>query len=351
VALWMALADRGGGKKSQATAASQLSVRELAGERLIAGFSGTRVPGKLEDMIAHGDVAGVILFSENLPSRSGARRLVRHLQRIGRPRDLRDPLLIMTDQEGGLVKRLAGPPNASALQMGRRGTRYSRRQGRKTAANLKDVGVNVNLAPVLDVGRPGSAIRAQHRSFGRRPHRVIRTAIPFARAMERRGVSATGKHFPGLGAAPQDTDVAVQRIRLSKSKLRRIDERPYESLVAHHGDMVMISTAIYTHFSDRPAAFSKAIATGELRHRLDFEGVSISDALETASASDFGGPAKVGVATARAGTDLLLYTDHRSANAAGRALRNRLRSGRLDRSRFQDSVQRILDLRGRIGSR
>ncbi len=351
VALWMALADRsGGGRRSQATAASQLSVRELAGERLIAGFSGTSVPGRLEDMIGHGDVAGVILFSENLPSRRGARHLIRHLQGITRPRGLRDPLLIMIDQEGGLVKRLPGPPNASAQEMGRRGTRYSRRQGGKTAVSLRDVGVNVNLAPVLDVGRPGSAIRAEHRSFGGRPHRVIKTAIPFAGAMERRGVSATGKHFPGLGTAPKNTDVAVQRIRLSKSKLRRIDERPYEALVAHHGDMVMISTAIYTHFSHRPAAFSKTIATGELRHRLNFEGVSISDALETASAGDFGGPVKVGVATARAGTDLLLYTDYRSAGAAGHALRDKLRSGRLERSRFQDSVQRVLDLRGRIGA-
>jgi beta-N-acetylhexosaminidase len=300
-------------------------------------------------MIKAGDLAGVILFSENLPSRHHARRLIGQLQGIKRPRGLRDPLLIMIDQEGGLVKRLSGPPNASAQDMGRKGAGYSRRQGRKTAANLKDVGVNVDLAPVLDVGRAGSAIRAQHRSFGGRPHRVIKSAIPFASAMEGHGVSATGKHFPGLGAAPKDTDVAVQRIRLSKAKLRHIDERPYEALVAHHGDMVMISTAIYTHFSDRPAAFSKTIATGELRHRIGFEGVSISDALETASASDFGGPAKVGIATARAGTDMLLYTDYRSASAAGHALVDKLRSGRLDGSRFRESVQRVLDLRARIG--
>ena len=325
-------------------------MRELVGERLIAGFPGTGVPAKLEDMVRAGELAGVILFSENLPSRVHARRLIRHLQRIKRPPGLRDPLLIMADQEGGLVKRLPGPPSASAEEMGRRGTRYSRRQGRKTAANLKDVGINVDLAPVLDVARAGSAIRAQHRSFGARPHRVIETAIPFATAMERRGVSATGKHFPGLGAAAEDTDVAVQRIGLSKSKLRKVDERPYEALVAHHGDLVMISTAIYTRFSSKPAAFSKAIAIGELRHRLGFAGVSISDALETTSARDFGGPARVGVATARAGTDLLLYTNYRSAADTGRALRQKLRSGRLDEPRFRESVDRVLGLRARFGA-
>ena len=130
-------------------------------------------------------------------------------------------------------------------------------------------------------------------------------------------MAATAKHFPGLGAAPESTDLAVQRIRLGRGELRRIDERPYRAFVARDGDMVMISTAIYTHFSRKPAAFSKRIATGELRDRLGFEGVSISDALETVSARQFGGPAKVGVAAAKAGTDLLLFTDHRGAARAG----------------------------------
>ena len=102
----------------------------------------------------------------------------------------------MIDQEGGLVKRLPGPPNASAEEMGKRGKRYSALQGVKTAESLKRFGVNVNLAPVLDVGRRGSAIRAEHRSFGSKPGRVIDTAIPFAIGMQGHGIAATGKHFP-----------------------------------------------------------------------------------------------------------------------------------------------------------
>ncbi len=179
---------------------------------------------------------------------------------------------------------------------------------------------------------------------------MIRTAIPFANAIEHRGVAATAKHFPGLGAAAENTDLAVQRIRLKRRELRRIDERPYRAFVAGGGDMVMISTAIYTHFSSKPAAFSKKIATRELRHRLRFAGVSISDALETVSARHFGGAGKVGVAAAKAGTDLLLFTDHRGAARAGRALRRKLRSGKLARGPFEDSVQRVLDLRARLPS-
>jgi beta-N-acetylhexosaminidase len=300
-------------------------------------------------MIANGELAGVILFDENLGTRHHARRLIRGLQAIKRPKGLRSPLLIMIDQEGGLVKRLPGPPNTSAEEMGRLGARYSRRQGAKTAKNLKDAGVNVNLAPVLDVGRPGSAIVTEHRSFGATPGRVIRTAVPFAAAMQRHGVAATGKHFPGLGAAKQNTDVAVQKIRLPASKLRRIDEKPYGPFAAKHGKLVMLSTAIYTRFSHRPGAFTKSIATRELRHQVGFKGVSITDALETTSAADFGGPAKVGVAAAKAGADLLLYTNDDAAAKAGRALRERLRKGALERADFERSVNRVLRLRGELG--
>jgi beta-N-acetylhexosaminidase len=352
VAIWVALAD-GTTRTPQdpgAEVAGDLAARTLAGQRLVTGFEGPRAPRAVRRMIREGRLAGVILFSDNLGTRRHARRLIHRLQAIRRSQGLRDPLLVMVDQEGGLVKRLSGPPRASARRIGRRGAVYSRRQGAATARSLREVGVNLDLAPVLDVGRRGSAIRAQRRSFGRTTGRVARTAVAFAAAMERRGVAAAAKHFPGLGAAPESTDVAVQRIRLSRAKLRRIDERPYRAFAAREGDVVMLSTAIYPRFSPRPAAFSRRLATAELRSRIGFRGVSISDALETVSARHYGGPAKVALAAARAGTDLLLFTDHRAAAAAGRSLRRNLRSGELAHSPFLRSVRRVLSLRERIGA-
>ena len=124
----------------------------------------------------------------------------------------------MTDQEGGEVKRVDGAPEASAATMGAEGPGYSRRQGRATAANLKSLGVNVDLAPVLDVGRPGGVDR-RHRTLLRRrpPAAVARTAVPFARGLEEGGVAATAKHFPGLGTATENTDFEAQRLALSKA--------------------------------------------------------------------------------------------------------------------------------------
>ncbi|MGE5407458.1 MAG: glycoside hydrolase family 3 N-terminal domain-containing protein [Syntrophothermus sp.] len=339
----------GKGGAERPSVASTLPLRELAGERLLAGVSGTGMTPELRAAIRRGDLAGVILFADSFPTRAAGRRLIARLQGIRRPRRLRDPLLIMVDQEGGQVKRVSGAPTASAAQMGTRGAAFSRRQGRRTARNLRNVGVNVDLAPVLDVGRPGGAIAATERSFGATPRRVAAAAVPFAEALQAGGVAATGKHFPGLGAARLNTDYAVQRIRLSRQRLRAVDEAPYRRFIAAGGEMVMLSTAIYPAFSSRPAAFARPIATGELRGRLGFDGVSVTDALETASVRAFGGPARAGVAAVRAGTDLLLYTELDSAAAARRALVRKLRAGRLDRGEFEASAQRVLDLRARLG--
>jgi beta-N-acetylhexosaminidase len=327
------------------TDAFDLSLRQLAGQRLIAGFNGPQPPPRLQRMIRRGEIAGVILFADNLRSRQGAARRIRRLQSLPRPPGLGAPLLVMTDQEGGLVKRLGGAPLASAAEMGRRGAGYSRRQGALTARNLRRAGINVDLAPVLDVARAGSAIGEERRSFGGSAERVMATAIPFARALSDGGVAATAKHFPGLGAAGLNTDVAVQRVPLSRGSLREVDERPFARFVGVDGELVMLSMAIYPALSPQPAAFSRRVATGELRQRLGFSGVSISDSLQTVAARAVGGPVRVGLAAARAGVDLLLYTDFRAAARAGRAMLDRLRAGSLDRGRFEDSVQRVLDQR------
>ena len=159
--------------------------------------------------------------------------------------------------------------------MGERGAAFSREQGRRTAANLRELGVNVDLAPVLDVARPGGTIAATERGFGATAARVAATAVPFADGLQAGGVAATAKHFPGLGAAAENTDFAVQRIDLSKrSPARRSTRRPTGAFVAAGGDLVMLSTAIYPALSPDPAAFAardrdrRAARPARLRGRL-----------------------------------------------------------------------------------
>lgn len=297
-------------------------------------------------MIARGRLAGVILFEENVASQGALRRLTRSLQRIDRPDSLGMPLAVMVDQEGGLVERVPGAPSASAAEMGDRGRAFAARQGRATARNLRGVGVNVDLAPVLDVARGGSAIAAEGRTFGGGPARVIDVGLDgFAAGLLDGGIATTAKHFPGLGAAQVNTDDASQRIDLSRRRLRAVDEKPFAAFTEAGGELVMLSLATYTAFSDRPAALSPKIATGELRRRLGFEGVSITDSLDATAATDFAGRERVAIAAAGAGSDLLLYGDWRTAREVSRALRSELAGGKLDRDGFEAAVGRVIELR------
>jgi beta-N-acetylhexosaminidase len=318
---------------------------QLAGARVITGFSGHHPPKVLRRMISSGQVSGVILFDENVRSARSVRRLTSELQAIPRPPSMTQPLLISVDQEGGLVKRLPGPPKPSAQTIGSRGAAFSERLGQATGASLRSMGVNVDLAPVLDLGRPGRAIEGEGRTFARTPAAVSEIGVGFARGLAAGGVAASSKHFPGLGAARVNTDNAVQKIRLPAGRLRSADEQPFAAFARAGGGLVMLSTAIYPALSGRPAALSRAIATGELRERLGFQGVSISDSLGSVSARSVGGPAKTALAAARAGTDLVLFTDLGDAARAQRALARGLGNGSLDRAEFEASVNRVLALR------
>lgn len=323
-----------------------LSDHQLAGQRFVGGFSGTTVPGYVKKAIRSGRIGGVILFSENLPSRAVSRRLTSQLQAIKRPAKLRKfPLPIMIDQEGGLVKRLPGAPDFSAETMGSRGASVSRGQGRKTAKNLRNAGFNVDLAPVLDVARAGGEIADTDRGFGSTAKQVSATAIPFAKGLQANGVAATAKHFPGLGAVRLNTDDAVQRIDLSKRALRKVDQAPYKPFIRAGGELVMVGTAIYPVFGERPAAFNKRIVIGELRDRLGFEGVTITDSLEAVAAQSFGSSPRVSLAAAKAGMDILLFNTVREALKGERAVAKKLKSGALERDEFERSVSRILELR------
>jgi beta-N-acetylhexosaminidase len=327
------------------TLAAPATDDQLAGTRVITGFSGHHPPKALRRMISSGQVAGVILFDGNVGSRGSVRRLTSELQAIPRPAPIQQPLLVTVDQEGGLVRRLPGPPKPSARSIGARGAAFSESLGRATGQSLDSMGVNVDLAPVLDLGRPGRAIEQEGRTFAATPAAVSEIGVGFARGLAAGGVAATAKHFPGLGAARVNTDNAVQKIRLPAAKLRAADEQPFASFAQAGGAMVMLSTAIYPALSGRPAALSHAIATDELRVRVGFQGVSISDSLGSVAAQAVGGPAKTALAAARAGTDLLLFTDLGDAARAERALARGLGNGSLDRAEFQASVDRVITLR------
>ena len=334
----------------QPLAAADLTPRQLAGQRVVCGFDGRSAPASLLRVIAAGELAGVILFDDNVGSKAAVRRLTGAIQATDRPVGMRQPVLISIDQEGGQVKRLPGPPNMSAAEMGRRGAATARSQGAATGASLSSYGINVDLAPVLDVARPGGFIADQQRAFGSKPGRVGSVGTAFAEGLQSEGVAATAKHFPGLGSTSDNTDLRPATIRLSAATLRRTDIAPYEPFVAAGGDLVMVGSARYPALGTgrRPASQSKSVMNRELRRSLGFAGVTITDSLETPSIRRSGSAAQVAVRTAGAGADLLLYVHCDAGMRAARALRRGLADGKLKRGSFEASVDRVLALRASL---
>jgi beta-N-acetylhexosaminidase len=247
------------------------------------------------------------------------------------------PLLLMSDQEGGLIRRLPGAPVMSQKQIGESASPalQAKLAGGSAGANLAAVGMNVNLAPVLDVYRtPGDFDDKFGRSYSMNPHEVAQLGAQFIKAQQRLRVAATAKHFPGLGPAmsSQDTDERPVTLNVPLRTLRSVDEYPYRAAVAAKVKLVMVSWATYPALDPRmPAGLSPAIVQAELRRRLGFTGVTITDALEAEALQPFGGIQQRATLAAGAGMDLLLCSGQEVSEGeeARIALENSYRSGRL----------------------
>src|SRR5215469_14160126 len=255
-----------------------LTPLQLAGQRVIYSYGGLTPPAGLLDLIRHGQVAGIIFFTENVGTEAHLASVVRVLQQAAASplNPVHLPLLLMTDQEGGAVRRLPRRPVLSAKQVGLSAnpSAAATTAGTNAALNLRGVGLNVNLAPVLDVFRvPGNFIDQFGRSFSNNPFTVARLGTLYATAEQARMVAATVKHFPGLGAAArvQNTDLRPVTLRLALSTIRAVDELPYVSAIAAGVKLVLVSWAIYPALDARfPAGLSPTIVRGELRGRLGF---------------------------------------------------------------------------------
>ncbi len=327
--------------------ASALTVRQAAGQHLIFAYDGLAPPRALEQRIARGEAAGVILFARNVRSTAQVRAVTRRLQRIRRPPGLRAPLIVMADQEGGPVRRIPGAPRRAAAEV--TAASQARADGRAAAATLRAAGVNMDLAPVADVPRPGAALERERRTYRRPAGNVGRLATEFARGLERGGVSATAKHFPGFGAAGVNTDLSAQRIATPLDTLRSVDAPPFAALIRAGVDAVMLSTAVYPALDSRPAAFSRRWVTGELRGRMRFGGVTVTDALDTPAVAAYGSLGRRAVLALRAGVDLpLVAGGYALSVAAADGVLAAARRGDLDRATLERGARRVLRLRSRL---
>ena len=316
---------------------------KLVGARLVVGVDGTTASQSLLARIRRGQVGGVILMGSSVRNAPQVRALTASLRAAATAGG--NPLLVMTDQEGGTVRRFRwAPPSASAEDLGRLGEAAIRRRGHDTATALERLGVDVDLAPVADVPSvPGSFIAAQHRGFSSVPTRTAKDVTAFAAGLLDGGVAPALKHFPGLGLATRSTDDAPVKIGAGPAALAP-GLVPYRrAIAAGVAPLVMISNAAYTAYGGHPAAWSPGVLA--LLRGLGFTGVTVTDALEPLATTHRVTLAQAAIRAARAGVDLLLFVGpERSTAAVYDALLAEARAGRLPRAGLEASATRIEEL-------
>ena len=326
-----------------------MTLEELVGRRLVFGIPGTRPTEDDIRLFARTHAGGLILYRINFESPEQLVRLIRDFEEaLGRS------LLVLADHEGGRVIMFRDgvtvfPDN---LAVGRVGDpELAGRQGTIEARELRRLGIDVNLAPVLDVLTEGYSPNIGIRSYGRDPGVVARLGNARIRAMQAAGLSACAKHFPGKGHCPLDAHLALPTIPSTWEEMERVHLVPFRAAIEAGVDLIMTSHPLYPNLDPTPrlpATFSRKIVREYLREGLGYSGVISSDDLEMGAIRELCRIGEAAVQAARAGHDLLLSChDSKNQWEVFAELVDAYRSKRLPRQDLEASEERIQRLRTR----
>jgi len=323
--------------------------REKIGQLFMVGFDGTSVTPELASFIKEYKPGGIILFSRNLQSVEQIVELTNDLQRCSPY----SPLLISIDQEGGRVSRLPKeftifPPckvlgrcNSSELAYAAAAT---------IAKELKAVGINMNMSPVLDVNSNPANPVIGDRAFGAAPGVVCELGLATVGGLQDNRVVACGKHFPGHGDTNADSHKELPVVTASRERLEQIEFPPFRHAAAHGVATLMTAHVLYRSLDDTvPATLSPVIIGALLRQELHFDGVVLTDDLEMHAIIDHYGVEDATVRAILAGCDMpLICKDRNREVAAIHALDKAVADGTVTVERLEESLGRIARLKERF---
>ncbi len=315
---------------------------------ILAGIDGTSIDQATRTMIAKQHIGGIILFKDNFSGLSGSVRLVNSLKKenIGNP----VPLFISVDQEGGKVSRLpkdfvAIPDNA---KVGRTGdAALAKEMGALLAQELRIMGFNVDFAPVLDINSNPNNPVIGTRSFGNNAELVTSMGIAEMKGLREGGVIPVVKHFPGHGDTSVDSHLDLPVVRKTTKQLEAFEWIPFKAAVEEKAEAVMVAHILFPEIDpEAPASFSKVIIGEQLRGTLGYDGVVITDDMTMGAIADHYGIADAAVLSVEAGSDILLVAHgYDTAKKVYDKLLASVKSGRIEESRIDESIRRILKLK------
>ncbi|MFF5293555.1 glycoside hydrolase family 3 protein [Paractinoplanes globisporus] len=322
--------------------ANDHGLRRLALGTLLAAFPGERAPGWALDLLGEG-LAGHTLFGYNIVSPAQVAALTAEL------RTARPDVLIAIDEEGGDVTRLGhrtGSPYPGNAALGVvDDPELTARVYAAIGSDLADSGINLDLAPTVDVNTADDNPIIGTRSFGASPRLVARHAAAAVTGLQSAGVAACAKHFPGHGATLADSHLELPTVDAPLELLRERDLPPFAAVVGAGVQSIMSAhIRVPSLTGDDPATFSPAALTGLLRGEYGFEGVVVTDALEMKGAAlAAGGIAPAAVRALAAGADLLCIgaqVDLDLVTAVADEITDAVREGHLSLGRLEDAVSR-----------
>jgi beta-N-acetylhexosaminidase len=330
-----------------------LPLEQKIGQMLAVGFDGLEAPDYILEWLRAGRIGGVILFSRNVTSPQQVAELTASL-RDAAPQ----PILIAIDQEGGVVARLRSgqgfleSPGAMVLGAADDAT-LAEEVSASLAEEMAALGINWNLAPVVDLLREYRNPSVGVRSLGADKRRVAELAAAEVHGFQRGGVAATAKHFPGLGHTAVDTHLALAVISDSPEELREVELVPFRAAVEAGVAAVMVSHVLFEQIdAQHPSTLSPKVIRGLLRDELGFAGVTCTDCMEMKAIADHYGAGESAVLAALAGQDLIFFSHTRQMQeAAYDALLVAVQSGRLPLADIDAANERLMTLKGRFPAR
>lgn len=304
----------------------------------------TCVTANMKKTLKKYPAGGIVMFAKNIDTRDQTKGMIKELQDTSYI-----PLFIAVDEECGTVSRIASNPKMkmtaypSAQEVG---ATYSDKQiakmGTTQGKELKELGFNMNLAPVADVLTNENNTEIGDRSFGSDCKKVADIVSTLIKNMQKQQISATLKHFPGSGDSTGDTHRGSTETYQTIEKLRDSDFRPFKSGIKADVDAIMVSHLMLCNVTDEkePSSLSSRVVTDILRKELEYKGIIMTDAMNMKAITDNYSSADAAVKAIKAGIDLIVMPDN--YKKAYQAVYQAVKSGQIKESRIDQSVRRII---------
>ena len=321
---------------------ANMSDADKVGQLMMIGIHGQSLNDDAKFMLNEYRVGGIILFDRNMESKDQVKTLITDINKAGKSAGL-TPLFLGIDQEGGAVARMDDklikvPP---AEEVGKEPVEQAAALAKEVGTELKDLGFNINFAPVADLGL------TYGRSYSTNPDEVVRYASAVGKSYDEAGLWYSYKHFPGIGKTDVDLHADTSIVPVSKETLLLEDTKVFVDLIKQSKPntyTIMVSHAMYPQIDpDHPSSLSKTIITDWLRKDMGYNGVVVTDDMDMGALAKHYTFGDMAVQSILAGSDILLVChEYEHMQEAYNGLMKAVKDGRISKERLDESVKRIL---------